>query len=308
MNPTLQVLTVVAALLVSCGRSQIPTGVPADAGFPDADIDAGPGEDPIVEVSVGMNIRCTRSRGGKVVCDSTGTEGLRTRFTAIESGAKQISLGGPGTYCVEPSQVCALLEGGRVICTDGPDACSPGSREVRIAGVRSIAVGGYLSCALLETGQVVCSKAPLFEGALSAVGGMEHTTSISCGGWSCCALGVDGGVSCLALGEGGAAVPVPLPAGAVAVTVGDDHGCALDVTGHSTCWGFHAAALTPPGSGQAISAGSDVTCVLDVNGFAQCTLGNVTRSRFAVPLVQIDLGYGEICGLEAEGTLHCAEP
>jgi hypothetical protein len=296
MNPLTRLLLLAAAVL-SCGRSVPIENLPAE-------VEPETVEDSLVEVRVGAIGHCTRSRLGRVECASTGDADPSLRFTLVERGAVSLSVGGGFGYCGNWLTVCALMEGGRVSCArNGTHVCTRSRYERPLAGAQALSLSAYRACVLEADGDVLCGGDLLEQ--LVPIPGMENSVAISCGAFACCSVNAEGAVNCLADGSL-RALPHSLPSPAVAVSVGRQHACALDGSGVPHCWGLRSEELpgTPLTAGQAVSAGGDNTCVLDSRGIVFCGASSV--QPFDVPLLQMEAGVNEVCGLDLDGELRCA--
>lgn len=298
MNPTTRLLFLAVAVL-SCGRS-VPIEVLSVEVEPPSETML---EDSLVEVRVGAIGHCTRSRVGRVECEATfSDEGLRS-FTVVERGARALSVSGGFGYCGNWLTACALLEDGKVTCArGGTHVCVERRSEVHAERAQSISIGSYRGCVLEAGGDVMCGGDMLDD--LLPIPGMENSVALSCGYTACCAVNASGRVTCLSEGTLHAD-PHPLPSSAVAVTVGGNHACALDGEGIAHCWTLRNEDELPPTpltAGVAVSAGGQNSCVLDARGVVTCG----ATQPFDVPLVQMEAGVLEVCGIDAEAQLHCA--
>ncbi len=179
-----------------------------------------------------------------------------------------------------------------------------------ISGVQSVAAGGSHSCAVTTTGAAWCwgdnTYGQLGDGTLAprhvpvAVTGLgSGVASIDAGDNHTCARMTSGAINCWGrnnrgqLGDASGtdqSQPVPVVgytlSGAAATTVGNEHTCALNMSGGLQCWGYNNRGQIGNGtlnngavpqnvsgltSGVAkVSAGGYHTCAITTSGTAKC--------------------------------------
>lgn len=282
---------------------------------------------------------------------------------------------GVGIQQVEAGEyhTCALFFNGSLNCWgsnvngqlgtgDTIDRVAPGALA-RVAGaVQRVTSGGTFTCAILAnqtlqcwgandqgqlgqgdvTGRLTPASVPLPDLVQQVVAGSTHT----------CALLVNGSVACFGrnsygqLGYGDT-IQRRSPSGWVVTTAqvtqlasGDNHVCALLVTGNLTCWGHNdrgqigndgtSDQLSPASVGfsaatniTAVSCGGSYSCALLSNGSLRCwgdnSYGQLGRSfgsatYLAVPpAVDIPLfnvstfstGYRHACAIVKNGSVYC---
>ena len=94
------------------------------------------------------------------------------------------------------------------------------------------------------------------------------------------------------------------------LALGDEHACVVGMRGGAPCWGRDdLGQATPPedGTWRWLGAGADLTCAADRHtGVAACW-GDAAHltATMNLPLSVVDPGAKEVCGLDAEGGIHC---
>ena len=251
--------------------------------------------------------------------------------SGLTSGVAAISAGN--------SHSCALLTSGAVKCWglnnhgqlgDDSNTQSPVPVDVKglASGVTAISSGDHHACAVLTSGALKCwgqnGQGQLGNGkkidSLTPVGVSGLTAdvaAVSAGSAHTCALLKSGGVKCWGnnfygqLGNGSKTdSPVPVDvsglSGKVAsISVGNNHACAVSVSGGLECWGNSDRGQLGNGSKTgfapvavsglsanvaAVAAGLDNSCAILTSGAAKCwgrnehgQLGNGTKADSPVP-------------------------
>jgi alpha-tubulin suppressor-like RCC1 family protein len=197
-------------------------------------------------------------------------------------------------------QTCALLAGGTVDCwgLDYDGELAPGGgyplddRVVPtpvpgVSGAIAISAGAGHACALINDGTIKCwgyTNAGLLGDGTTAdgvslpvnVSGITHAVAVSAGGGGSCALIADGSVWCWggnSRGQVGVGTTISYYAtpmrvhgvrDAVAIDVGNNHACAVLVSGDVKCWGENIAGQI--GNGRRTTAQTTPALVRNLNG------------------------------------------
>ncbi len=270
------------------------------------------------------------------------------------TGIDEIAAGGVHT--------CALMATGGVKCWGwnaygqvGAPCESPCLLPINVSGLTSgvaaLGLGANHSCAVMALGGVkcwgrndsgqlgaataqTCGTPPLDRPCSTTpidVAGLTDVSQVTAGNDHTCALTVTGGVKCWGdntrgqLGDGqacgatcGSPVDVSgLTSGVSAIAAGEDHTCALTMTGGVKCWGDNTSGQL--GDGQtcaticpspvdvagliagvdAVDAGGDHTCALPGSGGVVCwgandrgQLGDGSHTNRALPAGVLGLGAG----------------
>ena len=316
-------------------------------------------------VTAGTYHTCAATSAGGVKCWGSnfygqlgdGTTGSTAAFTVPVSVA---GLSAPVTGVAGgEAHTCAVTDTGAVQCWGrnnfgqlGNGLNSDSGAPVSVTGlsgtVAEIATGKQHSCVLTTRGGVQCwgnnSSGQLGTGNTAnsnvpvTVLGMESgMMAISAGNTHTCALTLAGAVKCWGanangqLGNGfnvSASTPVAvtgLSSGVTAITLGENHSCALLITGAVQCWGYNwwgqlgngvltggtdsnvpVAVVGLSGTVSAIEAGGTETCALTNAGAVLCwgnnqdgQLGNGTTTQSGTPVAVTGLssGVGSITGV-----------
>ncbi len=260
---------------------------PALVGGPVAELSA---MDHVCAVLSGGTLRCWGfGGGGNLGYNDTADRANGIGPSILASG--DVPVGAPvRSVAAGGTHTCALLESGAVRCWGaggfgrlgydntndvgdgiGPSITAAGDVPVG-AAAKQVVSGNLHNCALLENGAVRCWGS----------GGSGQMGNDSAGN-----VGDGGGLSIIAAGD------VPLGAPAQALAAGQDHVCALLVSGAVRCWGansygqlgYNNTANVGDGVGPSIIAAGDVP------------LGGAA--------VQIAVGAFHSCALMADRALYC---
>lgn len=268
----------------------------------------GPGILDVATVATGGSVRelsamdhtCAVLDGGALRCWGFGGGGVLGYNDSLDRGngsgpsildSGDVPVGAPvRSVATGGTHTCAVLESGAVRCWgaggfgrlgynntnnvgDGIGVSILAAGDVPIgAAVKQIVSGNLHNCALLENGAVRCWGS----------GGSGQLGNNAVGN-----VGDGVGLSISAAGD------VPLGAGASVLAAGQDHVCALLVTGAVRCWGANA-------DGQ---LGYNLTTnVGDGVGPSIIAAGDVPLGGVAV---QIAAGAHHTCALMADRTLYC---
>jgi len=208
---------------------------------------------------------------------------------------------------------CALRLDGSMACFGRPPTSDP--REDVTLGLEGhwgqLGSGQGFSCALdaeagAGEGIVACWGAPTYEATMPPDG---LWTAVSLGYSHGCVQDRDGILDCW--GWEGHGATEPPPEALQDFDLGYHFGCGIDPSNALTCWGkdLHNGNLSPAsGSFVAVDVGAMFACALpSVPGVPVCWgedgLGQATPP--ASELIDISLGSGHGCGLEAGGTIVC---
>jgi len=245
--------------------------------------------------------------------------------------------------------------------TPGEVECGGLNMKIRVAGEFSaIVAGDNYTCMLTTSGGVKCmgrnNYGQLGDGTttdrtvpVDVQGLTRGVSALAAGENHTCALMMDGGVKCWGrnyfgqLGNGTTAyslLPVDvkgLPTGTATLAAGNNHTCAIMVTGETKCWGANESGQLGDGSlinrpepidvpgllGDviAISAGFTHTCALTSHGQVLCwgdnsngQLGNWKHDIHTLPkivtgldggIVKVAAGNGYTCALSDMGGVKC---
>ena len=122
-----------------------------------------------------------------------------------------------------------------------------------------------------------------------------------------CVLDTDGYVHCGVGLPGGPTDPVPGTVFA-SISLGDSHGCGLDIDGFAHCWGENSdgRATPPPLAFSEIHAVSSFSCGLDLEGTLHCW-GSTESANWQSselpddPLATIEMTHDRACAIVADG-------
>jgi alpha-tubulin suppressor-like RCC1 family protein len=291
------------------------------------------------------------------------------RFTSIAAGYHHtcaIEVGGD-TYCWgsnekgqlgsdAATQTCA---GGNFACSGAPVRVEGGRRFVRL--VASL----YHTCGLDAAGDAYCwgmgLGGQLGDGLrqsssvpVPVAGGLKFATlTAGIASHSTCGITMLGDAWCWGVNVGGelgngsktqsAATPAPLATSTKlkAISIGQQHACGLDTSGHALCWGnnwFGQLGVGSAGGGGGLSesftpvavlggltfvdivAGGMHSCGLQSTGAVHCwgagfVLGVANASGYeslplavtpvGAPWERLSRGYGQTCAGAGDGALYC---
>ena len=97
--------------------------------------------------------------------------------------------------------------------------------------------------------------------------------------------------------------------GFIAVSAGEQHTCAIRVSGAIECWGgnYSGQIDAPTGSFTAVSAGSSHTCAIRESGAIECWGGNETEQAAppAGSFTAVSAGRDHTCAIRESGAIEC---
>ncbi len=223
-----------------------------------------------VEVVMGANHACARTRSGRVWCWGDNTQGQigDGRSAVYPEPALVQGLRGVTELATGPQHTCARAASGEVSCWGANELALFDAPQTRLAtlpvvvpdasGWTQLVTGrGYL-CGLAQGGEVRCRSLELGSGnssnvvvaAAQAVEGVAPARALSGGERHLCALHLDGGVTCWGDNTWGQLVGVedrgpdasrpqrvPMIDDATQLVTGRDYNCALSQRGEVWCWG-----------------------------------------------------------------------
>ncbi|WP_338796768.1 IPTL-CTERM sorting domain-containing protein [Acidovorax sp. DW039] len=297
----------------------------------------------VIQLAAGTRHTCALTSAGAVLCwgsngagqlgDGTNTfSKTPVPVSGLSGGVQSIAAGGDFT--------CAVTTAGALQCWGDNNAGQLGdgsatNRNTPTAvtglssGVQSVVLGGNHACALTDAASVLCwgynFSGQLGDGtqvnrtspaAVAGLGG--EVQAITAGKNHTCVVAGTGGVLCWGgnfegqLGDGSTTrrtTPVTvsgLSSGVQQVAAGENHSCAVTITGATQCWGSNNAGQLGDGttsshstpvavSGlvtglQTIALGSSHSCALTTGGALQCwgynqfgQLGDGTSTSRSVP-------------------------
>ena len=257
-------------------------------------------------LSAGTDHTCAIDGSGEVVCwgrrdiVEANTIFYRNALVPTPMGIHHASSVVSGQPSSRIHDLCAVLEGGKVICEREHETRAPG-----VDDATRVAVGQGHACALRRNGKVACwGSGDHMEVGVTAeyrktaadVPGVSDVVALGAGGEATCAVKKNGTVLCWGGGNEGelgngrevkASGPVPVTglSDAIDVSVGFMHACALRRTGQVACWGsnlnklakndsnvLHVTKPVDTGLTDAISLASGVaaTCVVHRTGSVSC--------------------------------------
>jgi len=281
------------------------------------------------------------------------------------STATEVTAG--GGYAEEGGSTCALLSSGDVDCWGdnengelGNSTTDNSNAPVGVQGISAatqITAGAVGMCALLSSGHIDCwgenEYGQLGNGttgrssAPTEVQGISTATQITAGTAAMCALLSSNHIDCWGdnyfgeLGDGttiNSDTPVEVQGIATATQItlaGEDHTCALLLSGHIDCWGDNHygelgdgttnSSLTPVGvkgvtTATQVTAGGVHTCALLSSGHIDCwggnengELGNGTATNSDTPAevpgittaTQVSARWADTCALLSSGHIDC---
>ncbi len=201
--------------------------------------------------------------------------------------------------------VCGITTQAKLACWGGNTQGQSRPPEGRYLAV---AAGPYETCALDDDGDIVCFG----ESDLRAE--VEGTSLSMSFGQHVCARTQAGSIACLntvdelgRLGAYGQDVPPVDPW--ISLSVGDGVTCGLTTSERASCFGPYGAIGMPTERLDLVAAGSDAACgVAASDGRALCwglVAGTGLDEIPDVPLVDLAVGAGLACGLDAAGQPHC---
>ncbi len=286
--------------------------------------------------SVGINHMCGVKQDGTVWCAGLNDYG-QLGDASFTGGASAVPLEVKG------------LPPAREVLAAGPSTCAlTEASEVFCWGRNAELLSGWTDC--LATGsQDESVRVP------RKVDGLSQVRQIAGSSWSMCALRIDGTVWCWGANQYGAAFGsgngqgvewtatrcetaprmVPGVEDSVSISVASRHGCSLNSSGTSTCWGVRVLSGIPkPGGGVWEGAALPPRIVEGVPAFARLAqvasgarmgalskegaLWSWTTHQSDVPLlfspsqvpqmsglVALVLGQRHGCGLQRDGSVYC---
>ncbi len=173
----------------------------------------------------------------------------------------------------------------------------PSGRFTKLSGQAGVV------CGIREDGEVVCWGS---KGAITATVPPGSFKQVDVGPARACGVTSAKTVACW--GKTGPDAPPP-PGGQFESVVVGYRPCALDATGHATCWGSGKGL---GGTFVQLAAGSAYTCGLRPNGSIECLVGDeffVGRTDSTPPpgftMVALATGYEHACGLDVDGVARC---
>jgi len=321
-------------------------------------------------VAVGTSHSCAVLAGGSVQCWGDNRFGQLGNGTTTSS-TTPITVSGISTATVVEmgsSHSCALLASGAMQCWGsngwgqlGNGTTTASTTPVTVRGISTataVAAGNLHSCALLASGAVQCwgrnGEGQLGIGTTNNISltpvtviGISTATALATGSSHNCAVLASGAVQCWGynlfgqLGNGTtnniflSPVTVIGISTATALAAGDNHSCALLVSGVVQCWGINqdgelgngttTASTTPVtvsgiNTATALAGGSWHSCALLASGAVQCwgrntegQLGNGTTNASTTPVTvrgintatALAAGSLHSCAVLASGEVQC---
>ncbi len=319
----------------------------------------------VSQVAGGLNHTCALTTDGGVKCWGDNWEGKLGDGSVVDSYTPVDVYGltgGVTAISASHKHSCALTETGGMKCWgrnwhgelgDGTTAyrVTPVDVYGLTSGVKGIAAGGFHTCALLSNGGIKCWGAN-WHGQLGDDTKTEHhlpvdvvgldgpAKAIAAGKYHTCALLETGAVQCWGynlfgqLGNNSTIDrPVPqdvyyLSSNVQAISLGENHSCALTLSGEVLCWGNNADGqlgngdttlqLVPIVTGGlgwgnlAIQAGQRFTCAITAEQNVRCwgenwagQLGNGNQTGQLLPAGAVGLDY-PVTALGAGDSHTCA--
>ncbi len=311
------------------------------------------------------NSSCALLQSGKIQCWGFMFGTVATNVAGWETGMSDVALGGLLNRC-------AVTQSGTVFCAGpfndggqlGNGTTVPTNDPLPVVGIdlgaSHVVMGSASACALVN-GQVRCWGENTF-GQLGIgqptrrtipldVAALVSTfTQVSAGGTHTCAVTGIGGAQCW--GESGrgqlgnntrtySSLPVDvsgLASGVKQVSTGNEHSCALTVSGGVKCWGYNRSGQLGIGSElfqslvpvdvsglasgvKSVAAGGYFTCALMETGGVKCWgenlsgslgIGSTVQSRIPVDVtglssnvVMLSAGLRHVCALLNSGHVKC---
>lgn len=260
------------------------------------------------------------------------------------------------------SRSCGLTADGGVQCWGAIYGTTAVEVPGLASGATSISVGGAHACAVTAPGGAQCwganAEGQLGDGTFAerlspvdVAGLLGGVSAVAAGGFFTCARIEDGGAMCWGdnsqgqLGDGTSGNYRNTPADVsglsetiVAIATGDDHACAITMSGGVMCWGSDASGQLGDGASgglrttpapvnglssgvRTLALGADHSCAVLMSGAAKCWGGNASgqlgdgaTSASATPVYVAGLssgvaalaaGDGSTCTLTTAGGVKC---
>lgn len=260
-------------------------------------------------LSVGavQTVPAARTQPGEVftciVRASDGTDFGTTAYAAVTIDSAPPDL---ADVALGEAFSCAVRDAdGRVACW-GDNLLDRANGPGNDLAFVDVALGSDFGCGRVEDGTLSC-----WGGAQGRVNPPEGTyIALDSDGAHSCAIATDLSLACWGTDAFGESTP-PDDMSARAVTVGLNHGCAIDNGDSSiTCWGrdnLGQVTGTPTGAFSTISAGQNTTCAVDASGGLSCW-GDDTYGQATAPsgtFADVAVGNGFACARSGAGDVTC---
>ena len=212
-----------------------------------------------------------------------------------------------GTYTAIDPVVNANRPDIWALGTDGTIQCLLAGTPVPSGRFSSISSGdSYTACAIRADKTLACWSwsVPWYLNPVHAPPAGEFS-AVSVGNDHMCALRVSGSVVCWGVDDAG---ETDAPGGVFkAVTAGDTHSCGLRSDSTVVCWGDSRLTRSPSGEFASIDAGSIHSCGVRTDGNVTCW-GEPVSEVGDVPegtFTTVNAGNGTSCGVRADGAIEC---
>ena len=302
----------VLATVVAC------TASPSSEPFPKADRTW-------IDVSAGRHVSCAVDDAHRIECwgdnsaheFDTGWVNYEEDVPPEETGILDVELDVRLYYAYGSGSACALRTDHSVVCWGVPT--EEPAADVRLVGLGMSAWG---PCGITEVGAGACWARRYEQPAWPP---STSLSTVRTSGDAACFVGADGIGDCGYVAEGGwrESSRFPVREGPYALLVPAELDiCGLGLDGSLECWDRYDATidgrLTVPPEGAPFqdfcwsAGGLEWGCALDADNRLQCFGGYDSDPRWQwdvlpddTPLVSISCGAFHVCGLTAEGAIHC---